>query len=87
MPHHLELQTPIRSFCLTLSIIEPLKGAEALLHKACQLIKEESDIKDFGSVSFNNFKEAEGDFVEAKRNHAFLNENLLSDNDSDQNSD
>lgn len=68
-------------------MIEPLEEAEALLHKVYILAEEKSDIEDFGSAFFDDFEEANRDFAEVKGNHAFLNKNLLSNNDLDQNSD
>ena len=61
-------------------MIEPSEGAEALLLEACKLAKETSDVEDFGSASFEDFVEAEG-------NYDFINENLFSDDDSNQDSD
>lgn len=87
MPHYLEPQISIWSFCLTSSIIELSEGAKALLHKACKLAEEKSNIDDFGSASFDDFEEAKRDFAKVKGNYVFLNKNLLSDNDSDQESD
>ena len=58
-------------------MIEPSEGVEALLLKVCKLAKETSDVEDFGSASFEDFVEAEG-------NDDFINENLFSDDDSNQ---
>lgn len=68
-------------------MMEPLEEAKALLYKVYKLADEKSDIKDFESAFFDNFEEAERDFAEVKGNHAFLNKNLLSDDNSDQDSD
>lgn len=59
------------------------EGSWGLTAWSLPMIKERNDIKDFGSAFFNGFKEAKGDFVETKRNHAFLNKNFLLNNDSD----
>lgn len=61
-----------------------LERVKALLLEACNLSKKWDNVKDFRSTSFNNFEEAKRDFVEAKRNHVFSNNNLFSDIDLDQ---
>lgn len=86
MPHHLETERilqhpePRTPKHLTSLMIEPSEGAKALFLEACNIAKETSDVDDFGSAFFE-------DFVEAKENYDFINENLFSDNDSNQDSD
>lgn len=65
-------------------MIELSEGAEALFYEACKLTEETSDIDDFRSTFFDDFKEVKGDFVKVKGNHTFLNKNLLLNNDLDQ---
>lgn len=63
-------------------MIELLEGVKPLLYKVYKLVKEKSDIKNFGGIFFNDFEEAKRDFTEVKGNYVFLNENLLLDNNS-----
>lgn len=84
MPYYSKPQISIQYIYLTLSIIKHLKKANILLLKACKLANKPSDIQDLGSIFFKDFIEAKGKFTEIKRNHAFLNENLISDNKLDQ---
>lgn len=65
---------------MTLSIIELLEGVEALLFEVYKLVSEASNMKNFGSASFEDIIEAEG-------NYDFINQNLFSNNNLDQNSD
>lgn len=44
-----------------------------LLLKLCKLRKKTSNIKNFDNIFFGNF-------IEAKKNHNYINENLFSNN-------
>lgn len=80
MQQFLPPQTPtFRRPYLTSALIKPSEGADALLLEACQLA-EASDVEDSQSVPPN-------DFAEVERNRAFLDEDLLLDDSSDQDSD
>lgn len=65
-------------------MIKPLEGAKALLFEVCQLAKELSCIKNFGSAFLEDFIEVKRKFIEVKGNHTFLDEYLILDNESDQ---
>lgn len=68
---------------LSLSIIQPLEVADALLSEAGRLaeaVVESSDKDNFYNILLN-------DFVEAKTNREFLDKEFLLDKDLDQNSD
>lgn len=85
MLYYLELQIQIKHVYLTLSMIECLKRANALLVKVYKWVKKVSDIKNFESVSFKYFTEAKEELVEIKKNHIFLNKYLISNHKSDHN--
>lgn len=61
-------------------MIETSERAEILFLEVCKLINNNSNKKEFEIASFEDFVEAEG-------NNDFINKNLFSDNDSDQDSD
>lgn len=80
MQQFLPPQTPtFQCLYLTSELIEPSEGADALLFEACQLA-EASDVEDFQSVLPN-------DFAKVEKNRVFLDKNLFSDDNSDQDSD
>ena len=75
--------TPVPYRYRTSSIFEPLEGVDAILSKVGRLteaVEESSDGEDFQNTPLN-------DFVEAETTQEFLNEDILSDEDSDQLSD